>query len=95
MATRISAKEARNKFSDLMGSVYYGGEEIILERSGRPMAAVIPVSTYERLVAERSIRFEVIDRIRSCVPETTPEEIEKDVTRAVAKARRTRAQGRS
>ena len=95
MARRISAREARSRFSDVMGSVHYGGEEIILERSGRPVAAVIPVSTYERLVAERRIRFEVIDRIRSRVPETSPEEIDKDVTRAIAKARRTRAQGRS
>jgi len=46
MAKRISAREARNRFSDLMGSVRYGGEEVIVERSGRPMAAVIPVEVY-------------------------------------------------
>ena len=50
MAKRMSAKDARSKFSDLLGSVNYGGEEVIVERSGRPVAAVIPVPVYERLV---------------------------------------------
>ena len=88
MPKRMSAREARDKFADLVGSVHYGGEEIIVERSGRPVAAVIPVTTYERLVAERRTRFEVLDRIRSRLPELPPEEIEGDVTKAVTRVRR-------
>jgi len=88
MPRRMSAREARDKFADLVGSVHYGGEEIIVERSGRPVAAVIPVTTYERLVAERRARFEVLDRIRSRVPELSPEQIETDVTKAVTRVRR-------
>jgi predicted nucleic acid-binding protein len=42
------------------------------------MAAVIPVEMYERLVAERRSRFEVIDEIRSCLPDVSAKEIEKD-----------------
>ncbi|MBP1733209.1 MAG: Antitoxin Phd YefM, type toxin-antitoxin system [Deltaproteobacteria bacterium] len=88
MPKRMSAREARDKFADLVGSVHYGGEEIIVERSGRPVAAVIPVTTYERLVAERRARFEVLDRIRSRLPELSPEEIEADVTKVVTRVRR-------
>lgn len=95
MAKHMSAREARNKFSDLMGSVHYGGEEVIVERSGRPMAAVIPVEMYERLVAERRARFQVIDRIRSRLPDFSPEEIDKDVREAIARARKADAPGRS
>ena len=87
MPKRMSAREARDKFADLVGSVHYGGEEIIVERSGRPVAAVIPVTTYERLVAERRARFEVLDRIRSRLPELSPEEIEADVTKVVTRVR--------
>jgi len=93
MAKRISAREARNRFSDLIGSVRYGGEEVIVERSGRPMAAVIPVEVYERLVAERRDRFEVIDRIRSKLPGVSFEQINEDVTGAIAKIRAGSAQG--
>jgi prevent-host-death family protein len=95
MAKKMSAKDARSNFSDLLGSVNYGGEEVIVERSGRPVAAVIPVPVYERLVAERKIRFEVIDRVRSHSPETTAEEIEHDVSAAVAMVRGRHAAGRS
>ena len=73
MAKRMSAKDARSKFSDLLGTVNYGGEEVIVERSGRPVAAVIPVPVYERLVAERQTRFEVIERVRSRLPKASLE----------------------
>ena len=95
MAKRMSAKDARSKFSDLLGTVNYGGEEVIVERSGRPVAAVIPVPVYERLVAERQARFEVIERVRSRVSETTLEAIEIDVREAVTKVRSRRAASRS
>ena len=94
MTKRISAKEARTRFADLVGSVHYGGEEVIVERSGRPVAAVIPVEMYQRLVAERRARFEVIDRIRSRLPDKTAEEIERDVAAAIEEVRGTDASGR-
>jgi len=95
MAKHVSAREARNRFADIMGSIRYGGEEVIVERSGRPMAALIPVDTYERLVAERRTRFEVLDQIRSNLPDTAPKEIEKDVAHAIDTLRGIYAEGRS
>jgi prevent-host-death family protein len=95
MAKHISAREARNSFADIMGSVRYGGEEVIVERSGRPMAALIPIDTYERLIAERRTRFEVIDQIRSSLPDAPAEEIQKDVDQAIDTVRTAGAKGRS
>ncbi|MFH1123185.1 MAG: type II toxin-antitoxin system Phd/YefM family antitoxin [Pseudomonadota bacterium] len=77
MTKRISAKEARDRFAELLGRVRYGGEKLIVERSGRPAAAVIPVEMYEKLVAERRARFEVIDRIRSRLPDKTPKRLKE------------------
>ncbi|MBW2709262.1 MAG: type II toxin-antitoxin system prevent-host-death family antitoxin [Deltaproteobacteria bacterium] len=95
MAIRVSAREARNRFADIMGSIRYGGEEVIVERSGRPMAALIPVDTYERLVVERRTRFEVLDQIRSHLPDAAPGEIEKDVDQTIDALRTAHAEGRS
>lgn len=95
MAKRVGAREARSKFSDLLGSVRFGNEEVIVERSGKPMAAMIPMETYERLVAERRARFEVLDRIRFRLPDTPPAEIERDVAEAVLKVRSGSAPRRS
>jgi prevent-host-death family protein len=94
MAKHVGAKEARSNFSDLIGSIRFGNEEIIVERSGKPMAAMIPVETYERLVAERRARFEVLDRIHARLSDTPPEEIEKDVADAVSEVRTACAAGR-
>jgi len=93
MIVRMGAKEARSKFADLLGSVHYGQQVVIVERSGRPMVAVIPVEMYERLMAEREARFEVLDRIRQRLPEVSAEELDQDVAEAIAGVRAAGAEG--
>jgi len=51
------------------------------------LAAVIPVEMCEKLVAERRARFEVMDSIRSRLPDKTAEEIERDVAAAIEEVR--------
>ena len=50
---RISTREARNQFSDLIGQVHYTGEPVIIERSGKPMVVMLAVASYEHLLAEQ------------------------------------------
>jgi len=50
MVRRYGAREARSKFAEVLGRVGYGGEVVIVERSGKPVAAIIPVDMYEALV---------------------------------------------
>ncbi|HKZ54705.1 MAG TPA: type II toxin-antitoxin system Phd/YefM family antitoxin [Anaerolineales bacterium] len=88
MATRMGAREARNNFADLIGRAHYAGEVIIVERSGTPMVAMIPIGMYERLMAEREARFQVLDRIRRQLPDLAPEEATRDVAEAIAAVRR-------
>jgi prevent-host-death family protein len=83
MTIVIGAREARQRFADLLGRVGYGGEVAIIERSGKPMVALIPIEVYELLVAERESRFQVLDRIRSKLPDVPEEEVEKDVQWAI------------
>jgi prevent-host-death family protein len=87
MTTRhIADREARTKFSDLMDSVHYGGQAVIIERSGKPMAAVIPIETYQQLIEERETRFQVSDRVQGQLPDVSPEEAEQDLAEAVTVA---------
>lgn len=92
MVERMGARDARNRFADLVGSVHYGGQVVIVERSGKPMVAVIPVEMYQQLVAEREARFQILDRVRSRVPDVPEEEVERDVAEAIAAVRLDRAQ---
>ncbi len=86
-AIHIGAREARSSFAHLLGRVHYGEQTVIVERSGRPMVAIIPVEMYQRLIAEREARFQVLDRIRSAIPVVSQEEVERDVAEAVAAVR--------
>lgn len=79
----LGAREARAQFADLLGRVYYRGDTVIVERSGKPMVAVIPIELYEQLVAEREARFAVLDRIRENLPDIAEGEVLADVAEAV------------
>ena len=94
MVEHVGAREARTRFADLLGNVHYGGQVVIVERSGKPMVAVIPVEMYQQVIAEREIRFQVLDRIRSRVPEVSAKEVAQDVAEAIEAVRSSVAQGR-
>lgn len=48
---KLKISEARKEFAELINRVAYGDERIILERSGKELAAVIPIGDLELLEA--------------------------------------------
>ncbi|MCB8918049.1 MAG: type II toxin-antitoxin system Phd/YefM family antitoxin [Ardenticatenaceae bacterium] len=89
----IGSREARNNFADLVGRVHYSGETVIVERSGKPMLAMIPIDVYEQMIAEREALFQVVDRLKERVPDLPEEEVIEDVSEAVAAVRASRNAG--
>jgi prevent-host-death family protein len=49
MEQLIGMAEAKSKFASLIGQAAYGGKRFILERRGRPMAALIGMDEYQHL----------------------------------------------
>lgn len=49
MTKRVSAAQAKAHLSELMSQVAYGGERVIIERRGKPVAVLIGVKELERL----------------------------------------------
>jgi mRNA interferase RelE/StbE len=45
----MTASKARESFSDTVNRVSYRGERIVLERRGKPIAALVPVADFELL----------------------------------------------
>jgi prevent-host-death family protein len=45
----INVVEARKSFSELLARVAFGGSRIIVERRGKPMAALISIEDLQRL----------------------------------------------
>ncbi|MDP2950275.1 MAG: type II toxin-antitoxin system Phd/YefM family antitoxin [Chloroflexota bacterium] len=58
MVRRVSAAEARAKLSALMAEAAYGGQHVVIEKRGVPIAALIGMDDLERLeeVRARSAR---------------------------------------
>jgi prevent-host-death family protein len=89
----IGSREARNNFADLVGRVHYSRETVIVERSGKPMLAMIPIDVYEQMIAEREALFQVVDRLKERVPDLPEEEVIEDVSEAIAAVRASRNAG--
>ncbi len=54
MATRVSVAKAKAELSALMAAVAYQGQHVIIERRGRPMAALVSVDDFEQIARERA-----------------------------------------
>ena len=85
---RISAKEARDNFGDLLGSVHYGGQPVIVEKKGKPFAVMISPEDFERLQElARERLFETVREIRETNKDADPDQVLRDVTEAVEAVR--------
>ena len=45
----INAMEARRTFGEILEKAYYKGDQFIIERAGKPMAALVPLSHLQAL----------------------------------------------
>ncbi len=87
---RMSAREARANFGDLLGLVYYTKEPVIVERKGRPFAVVISPEDYEVLRKQREQASARIDKVQERNADKDPDEVLADVTAEVEAVRRER-----
>ena len=88
LTRRISAKEARSNFSDLLGSVRYSGDPVIVEKKGRPFAVLISPEDFERFQQlAREHFFETVREIQQANKDADPDEVLRDVTEAVEAVR--------
>lgn len=49
MVKKVSAAEAKAKLSSLVAEVAFGGQHVVIERRGRPLAALVSMEDLERL----------------------------------------------
>lgn len=89
MEKPIGAYEARRRFGQLIEETFYKHDHFIIERSGRAMAAIVPVEEYrrwKRLAKERV--FAMIQEVWNHTEGVPAEELEKEVKQAVKTLRR-------
>ena len=86
----IPALEARTHLGEIMKEVQGGRVRVLVEKSGVPMVGIISADEFQRVIAEREARFEVVDRIRSRIPVVPDAEVQRNVQEALKRARRRR-----
>lgn len=88
---RMSAKQARDNFTDLLGTVYYGKEPVIVEKKGRPFAVVMNPDEYKRYqkIAKEEF-FKTAEKVQKRNRDFSEKEVLKDVTKVVEEVRQAR-----
>lgn len=91
---KMTAKEARDNFTDLLGTVYYGKESVVVEKKGRPFAVVVNPDEYANYQnfkkAAKKRFFELVDEIQAANKGKSSDKIYKDVTKIVEEVRKER-----
>jgi prevent-host-death family protein len=91
MTKTIKASVARQQFSQLLNDVFRQEHRVLVEKSGIPVAAIIPakdLALLARLEQERAEHFKIPDEIGDAFKDVPAEEIEREVKRAITHVRR-------
>ena len=87
MALQVSIGQVKRDISELVNRVAYGGERIVLTSRGKPKAVLVSMADYERLLAQREARYAVVREMREAAPDFPPEQVEREVAKAVEAVR--------
>ena len=90
MTQVMKASEVRQQWSQLLNKVFRSKTRVVVERSGIPVAAVISAEDLQRftqLEEQRKERFKTLDKMREAFKDVPPEEIEREVKRAISAVR--------
>jgi len=93
----MKAADVRANWSDVVDRVFRGKARVVVERSGIPVAAVISAEDLDRLSrldAQRADAFKVLDRIGEAFKDVSPEELRREVDKAVSEVRQEMAEER-
>jgi prevent-host-death family protein len=84
---KVSAVEARKRLGEILEGVYYRGDEVVIERAGKPMAVVISAGRYETMERSRERLFELIEKNWERNKDIPYEEIQREVEQAIREVR--------
>ncbi len=85
----ISITEARSRLGELVDIVHYQGEGVMLTKSGKPVAALVPAHLFAEWIDRRERLAALVEKARANVAKTgmTEEEIVALVERTIADVR--------
>ena len=95
MRKEISITELRGKLGKLLDEVHHNGDRLIVKRANKPLAAIVPIETYEKMLQQREQDFSILERIWRKVPTVSEEEAQADIEQAMIEGRAEKAHKRN
>lgn len=84
MIKTISAMKVRQNLGQVMSEVSLKEDEYIIERSGKPLVAIIPYEWYQKLREERNNFFRMAEEMQTGASASgDPTGIDRDIDEAV------------
>ena len=65
MDKTLGVTEARSRLGEIIDTVRYQGESVILTKSGKPAAAIVPYEMLEQWRQAREKLFAVVDEVQA------------------------------
>ncbi|MGH7138320.1 MAG: type II toxin-antitoxin system Phd/YefM family antitoxin [Pirellulales bacterium] len=87
MVKKVNAIKARQNLGQLLEEVYYRGDQYVIERAGRPMAAVVPIWQLEERQNRRDRLFAQIEEVWQKNKKQSSATVEQEVESAVRAVR--------
>ena len=99
---RVTIAELRRNLAEIAGMVMYSGRSFVVTKNDREAFLLLPVSNFERMAhrtkplnkRERQKAVAELEAARKNLPDTDPDELEAEISKAVAEVRAKRKQAR-
>lgn len=75
MTRKIAVAEAKAKLSELMARVAHGGERVVIQRHGKPVAALVSIADLETVEATAVGERDPWTRLLGCEGTGVPDEL--------------------
>lgn len=85
MLKTVSAIKVRQNLGHVMNEVSLKDDEYIVERSGKPLVAIIPIEKYLNMTGKRKEFFRLYESLQGSVVDSSS--VDADITEALAAAR--------
>ena len=87
MLKKISAVKARQNFGQIMDQVAIRGDDFIIERSGRPMAVMIPMDRYYQILQAQKKASASLEEVWGKMKGADQKEVAQAIGEAISSVR--------
>ena len=88
MFKKVSAMKVRQNLGQVLNEVALRGDDYIVERAGKPIAAIISLEKYQSLQEERDSALQALDQIWGKMKDENPKVVENTIDEAVKNVRK-------